>query len=101
MEKSQLVDFCLRRHPQEMIVDRLDREYIRTNCKLTVNNLKMFLSRKLSYTPLDDFQILTISGGKGVILDDSVTIGDVKNDIAESGSDDDLVLHFRAVPSTI
>ena len=51
------VNCVLRRHPQERMVDRLDREYIRTSGELTMHHLKIFLSRKLSFEPPERFQV--------------------------------------------
>ena len=57
LKESALIDFVLRRHPQESVVDRLKREYIRTSQDMTVENLKVFLGKKLSYFPHHHFQV--------------------------------------------
>lgn len=57
LQESPLIDFVLRRHPQETLVDRLKREYIRTSQDMTISNLKVFLGKKLSYEPHSHFQV--------------------------------------------
>lgn len=57
LNESSLINFILRRHPQETAVDRLRREYIRTSQDLTVKILKDFLAKKLSYSPPSHFQV--------------------------------------------
>ena len=57
LKESALIDFVLRRHPQETAVDRLKREYIRTSQDMTVENLKVFLGKKLSYVHYPHFQV--------------------------------------------
>jgi len=93
------IDFVLRRHPQETLVDCLNREYIRTSSSITIKHIKTFLSRKLEYEPESHFQILTVSGGEGVIIDENVTMSEVQRDICNS-SDNNLILHFRVVPDS-
>lgn len=57
LKKSPLIEFVLRRHPQETAVDRLRREYLRTSQDITMKDLKDFLGKKLSYFPHSDFQV--------------------------------------------
>lgn len=98
LEESPLVDFILRRHPQEVLVDRLKREYIRTSGDITVLQLKHFLSKKLSFQPYTHFQIIVVAGGKGVILDDSISVHDVRRDICDVGEVPIVVMHYRIHP---
>ena len=57
IKETPLIEIILRRHPQETQVDRLKKEYIRTSHDVTVDGLKMFLGKKLSYSPYTDFQV--------------------------------------------
>mmetsp|Transcript_41177 Transcript_41177/g.67605 ORF Transcript_41177/g.67605 Transcript_41177/m.67605 type:complete len:280 (+) Transcript_41177:13-852(+) len=57
LKKSPLIEFVLRRHPQETSVDRLKKEYLRTSQDITVKNMKIFLGKKLSYFPYTHFQV--------------------------------------------
>lgn len=52
-----LIEVILRRHPQETSVERLTKEYIRTSQDVTVEMLKMFLGKKLGYSPSHHFQV--------------------------------------------
>lgn len=54
---AALIDFILRRHPQETLVDSLKREYVRTSQEMTVENLKVYLGKKLSYSQYSHFQV--------------------------------------------
>jgi len=57
LEESTLIEYVVRRHPQETLVDRLDREYLRTSRDLPMHILKKFLGQKLSYQPYSHFQV--------------------------------------------
>ena len=57
IKESPLIEFILRRHPQETVVDRLKKEYIRTSQDMTVERLKIFLGKKLGHSPYSDFQV--------------------------------------------
>ena len=58
VSESQLINFVLRRHPQERLVCRLQREYLRTSSDITILSLKKFLKVKLSYEGnISDFQV--------------------------------------------
>jgi len=92
------IDFVLRRHPQETLVDNLKREYIRTSSSITIKHIKTFLSRKLEYEPECHFQILTVVGDEGLIIDENLTMSEVHKDIYNS-SDKNIILHFRIVPN--
>jgi len=98
LEESPQVDFALRRHPQETMVDRLHREHCRTSGEMSVSILKTFLSRKLSYEPSSHFQILANAGGKGVILDDAITMTEARRDICDIPDGLFMVLHYRIMP---
>ena len=56
------IEVILRRHPQEMAVERLAKEYIRTSQEATIEQLKMFLGKKLGYIPCSHFQVRCIDG---------------------------------------
>jgi len=100
IEKTTLIDFVLRRHPQETNVDRLAREYMRATGEMPINALKKYLGKKLSYEPYSHFQALVVAGGKGVVLDDSITLSEIRKDICDVSGDDVLmVLHYRMFPT--
>jgi len=96
MEASQknLISFVLRRHPKETGVARLDREYIRTSGELKIIHLKKFLGIKLGFERFEEFQIIIMAEGKGVILDESLTLDNIRNSILDSRSGE-FVLHFK------
>jgi hypothetical protein len=54
------IELILRRHPHEINVDSLRKEYIRTTNEMTVHTLKRYLSQKLCYTPHEHFQVREI-----------------------------------------
>eukprot|EP00593_Proboscia_inermis_P017188 CAMPEP_0171308154 /NCGR_PEP_ID=MMETSP0816-20121228/18279_1 /TAXON_ID=420281 /ORGANISM="Proboscia inermis, Strain CCAP1064/1" /LENGTH=258 /DNA_ID=CAMNT_0011790865 /DNA_START=107 /DNA_END=883 /DNA_ORIENTATION=+ len=98
LEDPLTVNCVLRRHPQERMVDRLDREYIRTSGELTMHHLKIFLSRKLSFEPPERFQILTITGETSVIVyEDKISLYDIKKSMADA--EEETILHFRIAPT--
>ena len=88
----------LRRHPQETVVASLGHEYIRTASALTVQHLKKFLGLKLSRDRYEDFQIVIVANGKGVILDENLSLEDIRKTILERQGGG-FVLHFRVKPS--
>lgn len=57
LEESPLIDFVLRRYPQESKVDRLIKEHIRTSRDINVETLKIFLAKKLSFSPPSQLQV--------------------------------------------
>lgn len=57
LEESPSIEFVLRRYPQESKVDRLIKEHICTSRDITVGTLKLFLGRKLSFSPSSHFQV--------------------------------------------
>lgn len=127
LKESTLIDFILRRHPQEILVDRLKREYIRTSHDMTVENLKVFLGKKLGYCQYPHFQvrlchyvmifwiaipfsrilklsliaiimqILTTAGERTVALPDNVTLSLIRRDICDN-PDSEIILYYRVFP---
>jgi|AntRauTorckE5430_2_1112549.scaffolds.fasta_scaffold00288_5 hypothetical protein len=96
LEESPLIDFVLRLHPQEKRVQRLHRECIRTAEEITIGHLKRFLGKKVVYEPYFQFQIcITLLGGKLVVLDDEITLRDVRDDISDKRSGKIMVLQYR------
>jgi len=91
-----LVHFILRRHPQEMQVDSLQRAYIRTSGSITIRCIKQFLSEKLNYEPVKHFQILTVVEDEGIIIDDNIPMIEVQRDILNSTKLS--VLYYRITP---
>ena len=51
------VRFVLRRHPHEVSVGRLQREYLRTSTELNVYHMKKFLGKKLSHKQFREFEV--------------------------------------------
>lgn len=96
LEESSLIDFVLRIHPQEKGVKRLYRECIRTSGHITIEHLKRFLGKKLSYEPYYHFQIMTpLFSGKQVVLDDQITLREIRTDISDRRRDEILILQYR------
>jgi len=94
LKKSPLIEFILRRHPQETSVDRLKREYLRTSQDMTVKNLKIFLGKKLSYFPYSQFQIMTLADDNVVILPNDMTLAMVRRDICDKPMDE-IIFYYR------
>lgn len=97
LKKSPLIEFVLRRHPQETSVDRLKKEYLRTSQDITVKNMKIFLGKKLSYFPYTHFQIMTVADDNVVILPDDITLALVRRDICDNPMNE-IILHYRIFP---
>ena len=57
VRESEIVDLVLRKHNDERHVDRLRKEYLRVSKEITVEVLKRFLGRKLSYSYPAHFQV--------------------------------------------
>ena len=57
LEESPLIEFVLRRYPEERKVDRLFKEHIRASRDITVEAIKIFLGKKLSFSPSSHFQV--------------------------------------------
>lgn len=96
LEESKLINFVLRLHPQEKGVQRLHRECIRTSEEITIGHLKKFLGKKLVYQPYFHFQIfITLLGGKLLVLDDDITLKDVRDDISDKRNEKIMILQYR------
>ena len=95
LERSTLLGYYLQRHPQERRVDRLDKELLRTSKEMTIGSLKKFLSAKLRHAPASDFQILCPVGGKQTVLDDTMTVGLVHEQISDLDVGAIMVLQYR------
>uniref|UniRef100_A0A7S2H2F0 RING-type E3 ubiquitin transferase n=1 Tax=Octactis speculum TaxID=3111310 RepID=A0A7S2H2F0_9STRA len=90
---KSLVNFVLRRHPQEIFVGDLDREYLRTTSDLKVMHMKKFLAQKLNQGTQSNFDIIVVSSEKAVIMDEQLTLKDVCQHFWDGRSD--LILHYR------
>ena len=99
IQRSSLIQYTLRRHPQETRVDRLDKEAIKTSKHMTIATIKKFLGTKLSHTPHTDFQIICSVGGNHVILEDTITVGQVQEEIVDYTEGTVLVLQYRLFPT--
>lgn len=54
------IELILRRHPHEIKVNSLRKEYIRTTNEITVATLKIYLGKKLSYNHHEHFEVREI-----------------------------------------
>ena len=88
------MNFILRKDPQEKLVHRLDKEYIRTNINGTVIILKKFLSHKLVYEEMNDTQILVLTAERAVVLDNAKTLGEVQAELWDP-TEEELILYYR------
>ena len=96
LRESNLIDFVLRIHPQEKGVKRLHRECIRTSGDITIEHLKKFLGKKLSYEPYYAFQIITtMFSGKQIVLDDDISLNEVRDEIADRRDGTVMMLQYR------
>eukprot|EP00571_Detonula_confervacea_P013387 CAMPEP_0172303306 /NCGR_PEP_ID=MMETSP1058-20130122/4852_1 /TAXON_ID=83371 /ORGANISM="Detonula confervacea, Strain CCMP 353" /LENGTH=306 /DNA_ID=CAMNT_0013014057 /DNA_START=38 /DNA_END=958 /DNA_ORIENTATION=- len=97
LKESHLIEVVIRRHPQETTVDKLKKEYIRTSQDMTVERLKIFLGKKLGYSPSSDFQIMTIADDNAVVLPNDITLALVRRDICDNPMNE-IILHYRIFP---
>ena len=95
LERSALLGYYLQRHPQERRVDRLDKELLRTSKEMTICSLKKFLGAKLRHAPASDFQISCSIGGKQTVLEDTMTVGLVHEQISDLDVGAIMVLQYR------
>jgi len=97
---SHLMNFILRKHPMEKIVERLRKELLRTSKDIRIGQLKRFLGMKLRYEPWSNFQISTPIGGEIVELDNSMKLARVFADVCGDSIDASLVFQYKIkVPS--
>jgi hypothetical protein len=91
-----MVHLILRRHPHEVAVDHLEREYIRSPCQMKVLHLKKFLSMKLGDTlsPVR-LEVIIIASNTGIVLNEKLSLRDICRHFWDGRSD--LVLHYRKV----
>lgn len=91
--ESPLVHIELRRHPQESLVDRLERPYLTLRSDAKVSLLKKFLNEKLEK---HDYELSSRLDDDSVVLDDDLTLADTKDTLLPEGdSDSVLVLRYR------
>ena len=95
LERSPLLGYYLQRHPQERRVDRLDKELLRTSKEMTICSLKKFLGAKLRHAPASDFMISCYIGGKQTVLEDTMTVGLVHEQISDLDVGAIMVLQYR------
>lgn len=95
MQQSTLVDFILRKHPRERNVDRLLKEYLRTSQDITMSHLKRFLSQKLCYYQWKQIEIMTSVDDNMIVLDDDITLNQVRCNISDYNPNSLLVLQYR------
>jgi len=103
--ESVLIRFVLRRHPQEMLIDRLHREYLRTSKDITMKHLSKFLKEKLGYPGrARDIQLITVNlEGDGVILRNEQTLEFVRDKIVckKDVMPNDIVIHYRLCEGSV
>ncbi|KAL7544251.1 hypothetical protein ACHAWF_007631 [Thalassiosira exigua] len=97
LKESSLIEFVLRRHPQETSVDRLRKEHMRTSQYLTVDELKGFLSQKLGYSPPSHFQIIAMVDQDFVVIPNNLTLAIVRRDICDNPTDE-ILFYYRILP---
>mmetsp|Transcript_17859 Transcript_17859/g.29244 ORF Transcript_17859/g.29244 Transcript_17859/m.29244 type:complete len:288 (-) Transcript_17859:18-881(-) len=97
LEESSLIEFVLRRYPQESKVDRLIKEHLCTSRDITVDTLKIFLAKKLSFSPPSHLQILTVVDDNYIVLPGDITLALIRRDICDDPTKE-VVLHYRILP---
>lgn len=97
LEESSLIEFVLRRYPQESKVDRLIKEHLCTSRDITVDTLKIFLAKKLSFSPPSHLQILTVVDDNYIVLPSDITLALIRRDICDDPTKE-VVLHYRILP---
>ena len=96
LERSAMINFCVRRHPQETRIDRLNKEVLRTSRDMDLGTLKKFLGKKLSYRFYEDIQILgSVGGAWAVVQEDATTIGELRDEITDIYDAAIMVLQYR------
>jgi hypothetical protein len=96
LERSAMINFCVRRHPQETRIDRLNKEVLRTSRDMDLGTLKKFLGKKLSYRFYEDLQILgSVGGAWAVVQEDATTIGELRDEITDIYDAAIMVLQYR------
>jgi hypothetical protein len=95
-----LVEFVLRKDPREQSVPRLYRESLKVSGDMSIEILKKFLGKKLTYShSYLDFQITVSVGGKQVIMHDSITLKEIRNEICDCQEGTCLMLHYFVQPN--
>ena len=61
---------------------------------LKVTHLKKFLGLKLSYAPVEDFEVLVALENQCVVLNDQLSLGQIVAHFA-TDADVEVVLHYR------
>ncbi len=97
-KESTLIEFILRKDPREGLVPRLYRECLKVSQDITISHLKRFLGKKVAYSPWADFQITVNAGGRQVVLDDSIKLGEVRTEICDFYEGMMLVLQYFVQP---
>ena len=92
-EDPNLVHYVLRKHPHDQAIANLEREYLRSSSDVQVMHMKKFLCMKLGETC--GFEIIIVASGKGVVLDDDLSLRDVCQHFWDGRSD--LILHYRKI----
>lgn len=99
LKQSPLIEFILRKDSRENSVPRLRRECLKVSLDITIQHLKKFLWKKLHYDgSWKDFQLTVNAGGKHVIVDDSITLKQVRGEICDNVNDVMLMLQYFVQP---
>ena len=94
LKESPLVEFILRKDSRENSVDRLYRECLKVSEEITIGHLKQFLGKKLAHEPYADFHITVNSGGRQVVLDDSIKLKEIRSQICDYYEGMMLILQY-------
>lgn len=100
VRESEVVDLVLRKHNDEKHVDRLRKEYLRVSKEITIEVLKKFLSKKLSYSYPSHFQVLALVDENEVVLPEGVTLNLVLRDICDTPEKLELYYRLRPIPKS-
>ena len=72
--------FILKRHPQEALIAKTDREFLRTAGNLKMEHLKKFVTIKVGQKV--DMDIVIVTGDSTVALEDGLTLNDGEKNTA-------------------
>lgn len=101
VEETPLVEFFLQRHPAEHRLPRLNNEDIIMSGDATVGRLKTWLSCKLPGFESNHFEILLTSNKKPVLLDDHITLREIRHKISEVPLVEFMHLRYRIVKDAL
>ncbi len=101
MKESPLIEFILRKDPRENSVQRLHKECLKVSKEISIHHLKKFLSKKLGHESWEDFQLTANIGGRQVVLEDSIQLKEVRDEICDFHDDMMIVLQYFVQPFSL